>query len=78
MSIVMKDTERENIHENSAVQGAASSVVTGGIVSTIAIPEVGALLIGGPLADAFGITGAAATTVSGQQHEQLPEELSVH
>lgn len=52
------------------VEGATSGGVVGGIVGllvgigAIAIPGIGAVLIGGPLALALGLTGAAATTVS--------------
>ncbi len=34
-------------------------------IGAIAIPGIGGLLIGGPLAAALGLTGAAAATVSG-------------
>ncbi len=56
-------------------QGAASGAVTGGVlgglagllvgIGAVTLPGIGALLIGGPLAVALGLTGAAATTVSG-------------
>ncbi len=56
---------------NSAVSGAVTGGVIGGIaglligIGAIAVPGIGALLIGGPIATALGVTGAAATTVSG-------------
>jgi uncharacterized membrane protein len=77
ISIIMRDHKgkvRHNRGENVA-GGALSGATTGGVLGglaglliglgTIAIPGVGALLIGGPLAAALGLTGAAATTVSG-------------
>jgi hypothetical protein len=75
-SIVMKDTkEAESIGDNTganvaggAVSGATTGAVVGGIaglLAGIAIPGLGAFLIGGPIAAALGLTGAAATTVSG-------------
>lgn len=54
-----------------AVSGATTGGVIGGIaglligIGAIAVPGLGALLIGGPLVAALGITGAAATTISG-------------
>jgi uncharacterized membrane protein len=79
MSIIMKDrAEAESFADNTgtnvaggAVSGATTGGVLGGIaglligLGAIAVPGVGALLIGGPLAAALGLTGAAATTVSG-------------
>lgn len=56
---------------NSAVSGAVTGGVIGGLaglligIGAIAVPGIGALLIGGPIAAALGATGAAATTVSG-------------
>lgn len=54
-----------------AGQGAATGAVVGGIaglligVGAIAIPGIGGLLVGGPIAAALGLTGAAATTMTG-------------
>ena len=54
-----------------AVEGATTGSVLGGLaglligIGAITLPGIGALLIGGPLAAALGLTGAAATTVSG-------------
>jgi hypothetical protein len=75
-SIVMKDKhEAEDLGNDTganvaggAVSGAASGAVLGGLaglIAGIAIPGVGAFLIGGPIAAALGLTGAAASTVSG-------------
>lgn len=75
-SIVMKDTrEAEDIGENTGADvasGAASGATTGaviggiaGLLAGVAIPGLGAFLIGGPIAAALGLTGAAASTVSG-------------
>lgn len=56
---------------SGTVSGAATGGVIGGLaglligIGAIAIPGIGAFLIGGPLAVALGLTGAAATTVSG-------------
>ncbi len=79
MSIIMKDTrEAERLGNGSGVNvasGAATGAVTGAVVGglagllvgigAIAIPGVGAFLIGGPLAVALGLTGAAASTTTG-------------
>jgi hypothetical protein len=54
-----------------AVSGAATGGVLGGLaglligIGALAIPGVGAFLVGGPIAVALGLTGAAATTISG-------------
>lgn len=55
--------------------GAVSGATTGGALGALAglliglgvitVPGIGGLLIGGPIATALGLTGAAATTVSG-------------
>jgi len=77
MSLLMKDGHTaEEIHKDVGVdvaEGATTGAVTGGAIGgltgllvglgLIAIP--GGLLIGGPLAAALGLTGAAATTASG-------------
>ena len=76
ISILMKGEEGEIRHEHGpedVAEGAASGAITGGIIGGLAgllvgvgiIPGLGALLIGGPLAAALGLTGAAAATVSG-------------
>ena len=76
ISIVMKDTrEVSDIGEDTgadvaggAVSGATTGAVIGGLAGLLAgtiIPGLGAFLIGGPIAAALGLGGAAATTVSG-------------
>ena len=79
MSVVMKDpqqkqtfAENTNVNiGNAAVTGLTTGAVVGGLaglligVGAIAIPGIGAVLIAGPLASAFGLTGAAAATASG-------------
>lgn len=77
ISIMMKDTSEgdmiakrtgaENIIGDT-LSGAATGAVLGGIAGLAAsfvIPGLGAFFIGGPLASALGLTGAAATTASG-------------
>lgn len=60
----------ENV-AGGAASGAATGGVIGGLLGLLAgltaftVPGLGALLIGGPIASALGLTGAAATTVSG-------------
>lgn len=55
---------------SSAVSGATTGGVLAGLagllvgVGAITIPGLGAILIGGPLVAALGLTGVAATTVS--------------
>ncbi len=61
--------------ESAVGTGVISGIETGGIIGAIVglligvgfivIPGIGTLLIGGPLAVALGLTGAAATTVTG-------------
>jgi uncharacterized membrane protein len=79
MSIIMREGEERNrLEANTGAQvgtkvatGAATGAVLGGIagiligVGAIAIPGIGALLVGGPLAAAMGLTGIAATTAEG-------------
>ena len=54
-----------------AVSGAATGGVLGGLagllvgIGALVIPGAGAFLIGGPIAMALGLTGAAAATISG-------------
>lgn len=75
-SIVMKDAkEAQELKDDTgadvaggAVSGATTGAVVGGLaglLAGIAIPGLGAFLIGGPIAAALGLTGAAASTVSG-------------
>lgn len=79
ISLIMKDThEAKKIQEHTgaeigagAASGAATGAVIGGLtglligVGALTIPGIGAFLIGGPLAAALGLSGAAATTASG-------------
>ncbi len=79
LSIVMRDREgAERVATNtgsSVIEGAASGAAAGSVIGglagllfgigAIAIPGVGPLLMGGPLAAALGFSGAAASTVSG-------------
>jgi hypothetical protein len=75
MSIVMKDTTiRKEIADDTGAQAASDTVggaVTGaavggiaGLVSVYALPSLGAFFIGGPIAVALGLTGAAAVAAS--------------
>ncbi len=76
MSIIMKDAEEAREIENNtgadvargAVSGGTTGAVLGGILGLIAsaaIPGLGTIFVGGPLAASLGLTGAAATTASG-------------
>ncbi len=78
VSIVLQDrTTAENMSENTGVGsdiagGTAAGLTTGaiigglaGLVAAFTLPGLGALFIGGPIATALGLTGAAATTASG-------------
>lgn len=79
ISIIMKDSEIA--HEmaastgSSIADGAVSGATTGGILGGVAgllvglgaitIPGIGALLVGGPIATALGLSGAAGSTLTG-------------
>lgn len=77
VSIMMKDTaESRKFYENTGASevigntlgGAATGAVIGGIAGLAAafiIPGLGVLFIGGPIAEALGLTGATALTASG-------------
>lgn len=79
ISIVMRqihDSERMAEKTGASVGGGAAAgattgAVLGGLagllvgVGAIVIPGFGAVLVGGPIAAALGLTGAAATTASG-------------
>lgn len=76
ISIIMKDKrEGEKIGKDTgadvvggAVSGAATGTLLGGLAGLLAsfvLPGLGAFFIGGPIAAALGLTGAAATTASG-------------
>jgi len=76
LSIIMKDkVAGEQIANDTgadvatgAVSGATTGAIVGGLaglVAAVAIPGLGAFFIGGPIAAALGLTGAAAATTSG-------------
>ncbi len=77
ISILMKDRgEAKEMGSSTGVEvagGAVTGATTGGVlgalagllVSTGVLPGLGAFFVGGPLAVALGLTGVAATTVSG-------------
>lgn len=78
ISVVMRqleESENTNMRGENMAAGAASGAGTGAIVGGIAgllvgigalaIPGFGAVLVGGPIAAALGLTGAAATTTTG-------------
>lgn len=79
ISLVMKDKDQEGRVARKTgtdtVGGAVQGATTGGMIGAlaglltglgvIAIPGVGPFLAAGPIATALGLTGAAATTVSG-------------
>ena len=79
VSVVVKDgvTQTSSIGRKggSVAEGAVSGAATGGVlggltglligIGALAIPGVGAFLVGGPIAAILGLTGAAATTISG-------------
>jgi len=79
MSVVMREARKaEEVAQNTGVQvgqGAASGATAGGAIGALAgllvgigaitIPGLGPLLVAGPIATAFGLTGAAAATASG-------------
>lgn len=76
ISIVMRNhDEAVEMADNTGADvagGAATGATTGaivgglaGLLAAVAIPGLGAFLIGGPIAAALGLTGAAASTVSG-------------
>jgi hypothetical protein len=79
ISIMVKDAQEGKDMAASTgahvMEGAASGAATGAAVGAvaglligigaIAIPGIGGLLVGGPLAAALGLSGTAATTASG-------------
>lgn len=77
VSIVLQDrTTASDIENNTGASdiagGAAAGLTTGaiigglaGLVAAFTLPGLGALFVGGPIATALGLTGAAATTASG-------------
>ncbi len=72
-SEVHKVTERSDPSAEDVAGGAVSGATTGGAIGGLAgllagagvVPALAGLLIGGPIAVALGLTGVAATTVSG-------------
>ncbi len=79
ISIMMKETQHigqikdagiDEIGENT-VTGVTTGAAIGGIagllvgIGAVTIPGIGAFLIGGPIALALGLTGTAATTITG-------------
>lgn len=75
MSIIMRNAgESRQADETggevigNTLGGATTGAIIGGIaglVAAFAIPGLGVLFIGGPIATALGLTGVAATTASG-------------
>lgn len=78
ISIIMRSEGNTVVNDGTGTNiadGAASGATTGAVVGALAgllvgigaitLPGIGGLLIGGPVASALGLTGAAATTVSG-------------
>ena len=76
ISLIMRDSARaQDVAESTGVDvvgGTVSGATTGGLIGAlvglligVAVPGLGWLLIGGPIAAALGLTGAVATTVSG-------------
>ena len=49
--------------KTGGILGGVVGLLTG--IGVLAIPGIGGLFIGGPIAAAFGLTGAAATTATG-------------
>lgn len=64
------NTTAENVADGAG-SGTATGAAVGGLlgllvgIGALAIPGIGALFIAGPIATALGLTGVAATTVSG-------------
>lgn len=76
MSILMKDRrEAQDLRRKTgsdvtsgAVTGATTGAIVGGLLgllSSFVLPGVGSFLIGGPIASALGLSGAAAATTAG-------------
>lgn len=79
MSVVMKEVRQaQEVARNTGVnvgESAATGATAGGVIGAIAgllvgigaitVPGLGPLLVGGPIATALGLTGAAATTTTG-------------
>lgn len=76
ISIIMHDKQSARVFADDTgadvAEGAVSGAATGGALGALAgllsatvIPGIGAFLIGGPIAAALGLTGAAAGALSG-------------
>ena len=79
ISVIAKDPEDMEVTSHQVKQdlsdGTASGAVTGGVlgglvgllvgVGTVALPGLGTLIVAGPLAAAWGLTGAAAGAITG-------------
>lgn len=75
ISIIMRDETKVVEQDLPVLEGAVGGATTGGVLGGLAglliglgaitIPGIGALLIGGPLVAALGLSGAAATTAAG-------------
>jgi len=76
ISVIMREKEdaakvRGEDAGSSAAKGAGTGAVIGGVaglligLSAVAVPGVGPLIVGGPIAGWLGLTGAAAATVTG-------------
>lgn len=70
ISVIMKDKEMPKEMKDKIASSAKTGGIIGGIAGllvgagTIVIPALGAILVGGPIATAFGLTGAAATATT--------------
>jgi len=74
ISVVVKNNDRDQLVKDNSAGGATAGGIIGGItgllvgIGAIALPGIGAVLVGGPLLAIWGLTGAAAaatTTISG-------------
>lgn len=79
ISAISKDNSVVTTEQKGTVQNVASGVTSGAVAGgaigglagilvaagTITLPGIGALLIGGPLVTALGLSGAAATAATG-------------
>lgn len=77
VSIIMRGREDNTTVQRSGVgdvaEGTISGATAGGVLGALAglliangiVPGLGPILVGGPLASALGLTGVAATAVSG-------------
>lgn len=79
ISVIAKDSDKEEVSEHlvktDVTGGAVGGAVTGGAlggllgllagVATVVAPGIGTLIVAGPLAAAWGLTGAAAGALTG-------------